>query len=172
MLSDLYSLPWKITSEAHKIRSKLERRWIFKRASGNRRLAIPCKYIRGQSPTTEKRGSFERTEFGLGFLDDVRGGDIIRDSHLQVCLLRHHDRRHIEEAGATYWDVTLPVLRTRQVDKFPKWIGNRFHVWRLVALLLPQELHICKLSDFRSRFQHEIYQDSTNLARKCKQEPF
>ena len=36
--------------------------------------------------------------------------DIIRDSHLQVCLLRHHDRRHSEEARA-------------------KWIEKRIHVW-------------------------------------------
>ena len=69
------SLPWNITSKAHKIRTTLKRRWIFKRASGNRCLhdavktwprrkaaaaaaaaaAILCQYIRGQRPTTEKK---------------------------------------------------------------------------------------------------------------------
>ena len=36
------------------------------------------------------------------------------DAHLQVCLLRHHDRCHSEEARATHWDVILPVLRKIQ----------------------------------------------------------
>ena len=67
--------PWNVTSKVHKIRTTLKRRWIFKRASGNRCLhdagktwpprkaaaaaagaaAILCQYIRGQSPTTEKK---------------------------------------------------------------------------------------------------------------------
>ena len=86
-VANLPSLPWKITSMAHKIRTTLKRRWIFKRASGNRwfhdagksrpprtaaaaaaAAAILCLYIRGQSPTTEKKSAFERKEFGLLFL--------------------------------------------------------------------------------------------------------
>ena len=74
-VANLHSLPWNITSEAHKIRTTLIRRWIFKRASGNRCLhdagetrpprkaaaaaaaaaAILCQYIREQSPITEQR---------------------------------------------------------------------------------------------------------------------
>ena len=74
-VANLHSLPWNITSKAHKIGTTLKRRWIFKRASGNRCLhdacktrpprkaaaaaaaaaAILCQYIRGQSPTTEKK---------------------------------------------------------------------------------------------------------------------
>ena len=73
--ANLHSLPWNITSKADKIRTTLKRRWVFKRASGNRCLhdagktqpprkaaaaaaaaaAILCHYIRGQSPTTEKK---------------------------------------------------------------------------------------------------------------------
>ena len=37
-VANLHSLPWKITSMVHKIRTTLKRRWIFKRASGNRCL--------------------------------------------------------------------------------------------------------------------------------------
>ena len=59
----------------------------------------------------KRKGSFERTELGLWFLDDIRGEDIIWDSHLQECLLRHHNRRHSEEGRATYWDIILLVLR-------------------------------------------------------------
>ena len=43
--------------------------------------AILCQYIWGQSPTTEKKSVFEKTEFGSWYLDDIRGEDIFRDSH-------------------------------------------------------------------------------------------
>ena len=33
-VANLHSLPWNTTSKAHKIRTVLKRRWIFKRASG------------------------------------------------------------------------------------------------------------------------------------------
>ena len=39
------------------------------------------------------------------------------NAHLQLCLLRHHDRRHSEEARATYSDVVLPVLITGSIQK-------------------------------------------------------
>ena len=98
----------------------------------------------------KRKGSFERTELGLWFLDDIRGEDIIWDSHLQECLLRHHKRRHSEEARATYWDIILPVLRTVECTRIPKLIGKRIHVWGLIALLLPQKLQICKLGNIRA----------------------
>ena len=70
----------------------------------------------------KRKGSFERTEFGLKFLSDRRGADIAQDSHL-----RNQDRRHSEEARATYWDVILPVLRTGEESvQIPKinWKEN------------------------------------------------
>ena len=109
-VSNLHSLPWNIPSKAHKIRTALKRRWIFKRASGNRCLhdagksrpsrkaaaaaaaaaAILCQHIRGQSPITEKKRVLQkRKEFGLLFLDDRRGEDIIWNAYLQECPLRH-----------------------------------------------------------------------------------
>ena len=68
--------------EYHKIRTQLKRRWIFKRASGNRCLrgagktwpprkaaaaaaaaaAIPCQYIREQSRITEKEKRFPKNK--------------------------------------------------------------------------------------------------------------
>ena len=73
-VANLHSLPWNTTSKAHKIRTTFKRRWIFKRALGNRYLhdvcktrprkaaaaeaaaaVIPCQDIRGQSPTIEKK---------------------------------------------------------------------------------------------------------------------
>ena len=37
----------------------------------------------------------------------------LRNSHLQVCMVRHHDEREREEARAMHWDVILPVLRRK-----------------------------------------------------------
>ena len=98
----------------------------------------------------KRKGSFERTEFGPWFLHDMSGEDITRDSHLQVCLLRHCDRCHSEEARATCSDVILPVLRMGRVYKIQKLSGKRIHVWGLVASPLPQKLQICKLIDIRA----------------------
>ena len=65
----------------------------------------------------KRKESFEKTKFGLWFLNDIRGEDIIQNAHLQVRLLRHHDRRHSEEVRATYWEVILLVLWTRECAK-------------------------------------------------------
>ena len=95
-----------------------------------------------------RKGCFERTKLGLWFLDDIRGEDIVRDSHLRVCLLRHHDRRHSEEARA-------------------KLIGKRIHVWGLVALPLPQKLQICKMGDIRAiRRPQADYSNKNDKLRK------
>ena len=137
-VADLHSLPWNITSKAHKIRTTLKRRWIFKRASGDRCLhdagktrlprkaavaaaaaaATPRQYIRGQSPATEKKTILreERIWSKISGWQTCKK-TFLRDYHLQVCLLRHKDRRHSEEARATYWDVTHPVLRRRECTK-------------------------------------------------------
>ena len=50
------------------------------------------------------------------------------NSHLQVCLITHHDERERER----HWEVILHVLRR----KIPKSIGRSFHVWGLIALPL------------------------------------
>ena len=127
-----------ITSMAHKIRTTLTRRWIFKRASGIRCLHDGCKtrpplkaaaaassnpvsIHRGQSPTQEKKSAFERTEFGLWFLDDRRGGDIFETLIFKYAYFDTMDRRHREEASA-------------------KLIGKIIHVWGLVALPSPPKL--------------------------------
>ena len=54
-----------------------------------RQQQSPVNTSEGKVQTQNRKGSFERREFGLRSLDDMRGEDIIRDSHLQVCLLRH-----------------------------------------------------------------------------------
>ena len=81
-VANLHSPQWNITSKAHKIRTTLKRRWIFKRASGNRCLhdagktrpprkaaaaaaaaaAIPCQYIRGQKSNYRKEKNRSRGE--------------------------------------------------------------------------------------------------------------
>ena len=57
----------------------------------------------------------------------------LRDSHLQVCPIRHHDGRHSEEARATNWDVKLPVLRAGECTKSKNnWKENsRVRIGRL-----------------------------------------
>ena len=62
----------------------------------------------------------------------------LRDSHLQLCLLRHHDRREREEVGK-YKDNTLPVLRMGG-EQNSKTTGRGIHVKGLVALPLPKKL--------------------------------
>ena len=97
--------------------------------------AIPCQCVRRQSPTAEKKSAFERTEFGLWFLDDTRGEDIIQNAHLQVRLLRHHDKR------------TAKKLEQR--------VGKRIHVCGSVALPLPQKLQICNWETFVQSEDHK-----------------
>ena len=46
----------------------------------------------------KRKGSFERTEFGLLFLDD-RCGEDISNAHLQVSLLRHRDESGKRKSG-------------------------------------------------------------------------
>ena len=72
------------------------------------------------------------------------------NAHLQECELRQHDRRHSEEARATYSDVILPLWITGEYTKIHKLIGKRIHVWGLAALPLPQKLPIWKLGDIRA----------------------
>ena len=137
--SNLPSLQWNITSQVHRIRTTLKRRSDLLACTGKpspsrcglnpgvlekqqqRRQQQSCvKTSEDKVHLHKRQESFERTEFGLWFLDDRRGEDILRDSHLQVCLLRHHDRRHSEEARATYWDITSNIENGR-VYKIPKF---------------------------------------------------
>ena len=72
------------------------------------------------------------------------------NAHLQECELRQHDRRHSEEARATYSDVILPLWITREYTKILKLIGKRIHVWGVAALPLPQKLPVWELGDIRA----------------------
>ena len=126
---------------------RLKRRWIFERASGNH-----CLLDAGKTRPPRKqqlRQRWQQQQSWVNTPEDkvqlqkekrlpkdriwtmIPGRHTTRDSHLQECLLRHHCRRHSEEARA-------------------KWIGKRIHVWGLVALPLPQKLQICWLGDIRS----------------------
>ena len=166
-VANLHSLPWKITSMVHKIRTPLKQRLIFKRASGNRSLhdagktwlprraaaaaaAIPCQYIRGQSPTTEKKR-------------------ILREDRIWTLIPgRQTWRRHYSRFSPSSMSTSTPwytshwrsesdvlgcctsSIENGRVYKIPKLIGKKIHVWGLVALLLPQKLQICKLGDIRA----------------------
>ena len=151
-VANLHSLLWNITSKAHKIRTTLTQAESSSVHRGTVAFTMRVKpgllesssggsansssnpvsiHPRTKSNYRKGKNPSRRTEFGLWFLDDIREEDITRDSHLQECLLRHHDGRRSEEA------------RT-------KLIGKRIHVWGLVALPLPQKLQICKLGDIRA----------------------
>ena len=69
----------------------------------------------------KRKRSFERTEFGLWFLDDRRG----EDSHLQVYFETMIDC-HSEEARATYWNIVLPVLRKGKCTKSTNQLEREF----------------------------------------------
>ena len=167
--ANLHSLPWNITSKADKIRTTLKRRWVFKRASGNRCLhdagktqpprkaaaaaaaaaAILCHYIRGQSPTTEKKWIlWEDRIWTL-----TPGWQTWRRHYLK--------RSSSSKSTSTPWwkwkeknweNIKLPHSQhwEWEVHKIPKLIGKRIHVWGLGALLLSQKLQICKLGDTRA----------------------
>ena len=160
-VANLHSLLWNITSKAHKIRTTLKRRWIFKRASGNRchhdagktppprqaataaaaAAAIPCQYIRGQSPTTEKKK------------DSSRGQNLDYDSWMtyveKTLFKRHRDESGKRRSGKISRYHTSSIVNGA-VYKIPIVTGKRIHVKGLVALPLPQKLQICKLGDFRA----------------------
>ena len=150
----------------HEIRTTLNRRWIFKRASGNRCLhdagetrpprkaaaaaaAIPWQYIQEQSQNTEK----ER---------------ILREDRIRTMIPRWHSRRrHYSRVSSSNMSTSTPWQTSQRrsesnvfgcntsniengwVYKIPKLFGKRIHVRGLVALLLPQKLQICKLGDIR-----------------------
>ena len=171
-VANLHSLPWNVTSKAHKIRTTWKRRWIFKRASGNRCLhdagktpglfekqrraaavaaAIPYQYIWEQSQITEKERILREEKIGLWFLDDICGEDITRDSHLQACLLGHHDRLHMWRSENNVLGRYTSSIEKGRVYKIPKLTGKRIHVWGLVASsLLLHNFQFCKLGDIRA----------------------
>ena len=133
-VANLHSLPWKITSSAPKIRTTLKRRWIFKRASGNRYLhdagksrnprtaaAILCQYVRGQSPTTEKDKRFRKDRISIM----ITGWHTWKRHYSK--RLRHHDKGTAKEREQRN--------------------GRENSRLKMVALHLPQELQICELGD-------------------------
>ena len=168
--ANLHNLRWNITSKAHKIRTTLKRRWIFKRASGNRCLhdavktrprreaaaaaaaaaAILCQYIQGQRPTTEKKR-------------------ILREDRIWTMIPGWHTwRRHYSRLSSSSMSTSAPWWTSQRrsesnvlgyctssivngrVCKIPKLIGKRILVWGLGALPSPQKLQICKLAEIRS----------------------
>ena len=101
---------------------------LEKQQRRQRRLAaILRQYIRGQSPNYRKEKDPSRGQNldNNSWMKDVQK-TFLWDSHLQVCLLRHHDRRHSEEVRATYWDVFLPVLRKGECTKSQNSLEREF----------------------------------------------
>ena len=73
-----------------------------------------------------------------------------RDSHLQVCLLRHHDRRHSVKKREQRIGMLYSSIENGEVYKIQNLTGKRIHVCGLVALHLQKKLQICKLCDIRA----------------------
>ena len=139
-VANLHSLPWKITSMVHKIRTTLKRRWIFKRASGNRcfhdagktwpprkaaaataAAAILSQYIRGQSPTTEKRRILREDRIWT----KIPGWQTWRRHYLKRSSSGDTVMKVDKEEVGKYQDTTLPVLRM-EVCKIPKLTAKKF----------------------------------------------
>ena len=151
-VANLHSLPWNITSKAHKIRITLKRRWIFKRASRNRCLhdagelrprrkaaaaaaataAILCQYIRGQSPTTEMKRILREDRIWT----IIPGWQTWRRYYLK--------RSSSSKSTSTPWwkwkekkweNIKIPHFQywEWEVYKIPKIIGKRIHVWGLIS---------------------------------------
>ena len=79
-VANLHSLPWNITSKAHKIRTMRVKPGLLekKRSSGSSGGSSNPVSIHPRTKSNYKKAkTFERTEFGLQFLDDRRGEDII-----------------------------------------------------------------------------------------------
>ena len=138
-VASLHSLLWNITSKAHKVRT-LKRRWIFKRASGNRCLhdagktrpprkaaaaaaaaaAILCQYIRGQSPTTEKRRILREDRIWT----IIPGWKTCRKHSFEILIFNY-----------VYFDTMIDVT----VKKWEQRIGMFFfQYWKRVSVQNPK----------------------------------
>ena len=74
-----------------------------------------------------------------------------RDSHLQACLLGHHDRLHMWRSENNVLGRYTSSIEKGRVYKIPKLTGKRIHVWGLVASsLLLHNFQFCKLGDIRA----------------------
>ena len=140
--TNLPSVPWNITSKVHTIRTMLKRRSNLLACIGKPLLpqsrkipafskaaaaaaataaAILYQCIREWSPFIWRKRSFERTEFGLQFLDDRRAENTPLTLSSLIYMVRHHDEHEREEARATHWEgVILPSIE----EKIPKLTGE------------------------------------------------
>ena len=107
--------------------------------------AILCQFIREQSQITEKRTEWRTT---------IPGWQTCRqhsfETHLQVRLLRHHDKRHNEEARATHWNVILPILR----EKFQNQLEGGFTWKDWSHWFLPQKLRKQSIKSMKMKMEN------------------
>ena len=156
-VAKFHSLPWNTTKKAHKIRTTLKRRWIFKRASGNRSLhdagktRVSSKSSSGGSsnpmsihPRTKsnyrrRMNPSRRTKLGLQLMDDRRAENIpsrlsSSSMHTSTPKWTSQWRSQSNELGCK-----TSSIENGRVYKIPKLTGKRIHVWGLVALPLTAE---------------------------------
>ena len=169
--------PWNITSKAHKIRTTLKQRWIFKRASGNRCLhdagktrpprkaaaaaAVLCQYIEDPKSNYTRKEKDQITrgqEFGLQFLDDRRGEDI------------HLKRLSSSKSTSTpWWEVDngrsecnvsrnhTSSIENGRVYKIPKLTGKRSSRVRMGRIAFTAEASKQVWNLWRWRWKIERY---------------
>ena len=165
---NLHSLPWKITSMVHKIRTTLKRRWIFMRASGK-----PFPSRCGWNPASSKSQQRQQRRQQQSHVntsekvklqkrkrilraDKIRttipGWRTSRKHSFEILLFKYVYSDTMIDVTVKQWEQRVVMLyfqywKRRSVQN-PKIIGKRIHVWGLVALPLPQKLQICKFGVF------------------------
>ena len=166
-VANLPSLPWKITSMVHKIRTTLKRRWIFKRASGNR-----CLHDAGKTRPRRKSssgGSSIPMSIHPRTKSNYRKGKNPSRRQIRTTIPGWQTCRNIPSRfSSSSMSTSTPWLTSQwrsesndlrcytssiekgRVYKIPKLIGKRINVWGLAALPSPQKLQICNLVDIRA----------------------
>ena len=157
-------------SKAHEIRTTLKRRWIFKRASGNRCLhdasetrpprkaeaaaaaaAIPCQYIREESQSTEKERILRENKIRT----TIPGLQTCRKHSLKILIFKYvyfdtmvdfTMKKREQRFGMLYFQYWE---RVSVQDSIINWKENS-SVRMFVSLPEPQKLQIWKLGDIRA----------------------
>ena len=160
--SNLPSLPWKITSKVHKIRTTLKRRSNLPACLGK-----PLPPQSGKIPASSKAAAaaaataaailIDSSENEVHFYEEIRQNldcsfrmtDVQKTprwhSHLQVCMVRHHDEHEEEDSGGCHTSsIEKKILgrcHTHWVKSyFQDWGEDykinwkRIHVWGLVTV--------------------------------------
>ena len=137
-VANLHSLQWNITSMAHKIRTTLKRRWIFKRASGIRCLHDGCK----------KRGLLEKQQ-------RRQQQSCVNTPEDKVQLKKRKAPSRVQNLDSDSWMTVEKIFFETLIFKYAyfdtpwstsreeasaKLIGKIIHVWGLVALPSPPKL--------------------------------